>query len=160
MIESDERPTDDPSILSSLPGTRPQRRSPKRSAGKPGRSATPTDPAVAAIAIDPGTTRPTPDPALGAVDVEPEIPAPAPGSPNAAGDPPAAATPPRARRARSTQPAAAQGFEADPIVGAVDPPTGAELLASVAQGATELAQIGVTLGRRLARSVLDRIPGL
>jgi hypothetical protein len=54
----------------------------------------------------------------------------------------------------------AQGFEAEPAQGTVEPPTGAELLASVAQGASELAELGLTLSRRLARSLLDRLPRL
>jgi len=72
------------------------------------------------------------------------------GDKDARQDPPEPASPP----------VAAQGFEADPIQGTVNPPTGAELLASVAQSATELAELGFSLTRRLARSVLDRLPRL
>jgi hypothetical protein len=55
---------------------------------------------------------------------------------------------------------AAQGFEAEPLHGAVDPPTAAELLASVARGATDLTERAAGLAGRLARSLLDRVPRL
>jgi hypothetical protein len=44
MTAADENPPDDPSVLSSLPGTRPQRRSPKRAATPTAASTAPTSP--------------------------------------------------------------------------------------------------------------------
>jgi hypothetical protein len=104
-----DRPVD-PSILSSLPGTRPQRRSPKRGA-TPTSSAAPPKPARA--------------------------------------KPPPPAKPP---------PAAAQGYESAPHEGSANPPTGTELVASIAHAATELTDITFSLAKRLARTALDRLP--
>jgi hypothetical protein len=103
-------------VLSSLPGTRPQRRSPKRAA----RAATDAE-------APPPSSAPAPDPA-------------APRGPE--------------------PPVAAQGFEAEPLHGAVQPPTGGELLAAIAHAAAELGELAVGLTGRLARSLLDRLPRL
>ena len=54
-----------------------------------------------------------------------------------------------------------QGFEAEPdsLCGAVQPPGGAELIASAAELAGELAKSGVTTGARLVKDLLSRLPG-
>jgi hypothetical protein len=125
MTDPEPRPTDDAGVLSSLTGTRPQRRSAKRPATKPSRRAQP----------------PTADPVAG--DAPPPDPAPS--------EPPPAGT-------SRAEPPPPQGFEANPIVGSVDPPTATELLTSLAQGATELAEVGLAVGRRLAHALIDRLP--
>jgi hypothetical protein len=128
----DEQPAEDAGVLSSLPGTRPQRRSPKRPAAKPSRRA-----GQAAAEAGPTDTPP-------------------PGA-----TPDAAAAEPRRRRPPKASPVPpAQGFEPEPLDGSVDPPTGAELVNSLAKGAVELADLGLTLSRRLTRSLLDRLPRL
>ncbi len=144
---TDEHPPDEASVLSSLPGTRPQRRSPKRAAPKPDA----TGPAETTRAPQETTRRPRPPRArrspAAAEPAEPNSPKPSPPAGlSAAGDPP-------------TQPPA-QGFEANPLHTSLNPPTGGELLASVAQGVAELVEIGLALTRRLAHSVLDRLPRL
>ena len=122
MTDPDEPPADETSVLASLTGTRPQRRSSKRPATKPSRRAAPS---ASADSPQTSSSRPPPDP------------------------PPSA---------RPGPPPPAQGFEANPTTGPVDPPTSTELLASVAQGATELVELGLAVGRRLARSLIDRLP--
>jgi hypothetical protein len=75
----------------------------------------------------------------------------------------AAAKPPRkpaAQRARKpparAKPVAAQGYEADRTP--VEPPTRADIAASAVEAAGELAQIGLTLGEQLLRSIVKRLP--
>ncbi|MEA2372411.1 MAG: hypothetical protein QOH12_2805 [Solirubrobacteraceae bacterium] len=157
MTGPDEHPPEEASVLSSLPGTRPQRRSPKRAAPKSD-AADPT----AASAPAPATPRRARPPRARRPAVTSQPPKPDPLPPIASVDPASTGDRPGSepRRVTHDPPLAAQGFEVDPVHGAVNPPTGAELLASVAQGATELVEIGLTLTRRLARSVLDRLPRL
>jgi hypothetical protein len=78
----------------------------------------------------------------------------APPRPARTAPPPEPAEPPPAPQA------AAQGYEADPTQGRVNPPTGSELLASIAHAGTELADITLSLAKRLVRTALDRIPRL
>jgi hypothetical protein len=156
MTGPDEHPADEVSVLSSLPATRPQRRSPKRAAAaKPDDGARPDEGA---------------QPDEGAPDQPTPATKPRPRPPRARRRPAASASTDQAEpagpepdtRHRARQPAtppAAQGFQADPIHGSVNPPTGGELLASVAHGASELVGIGLDLTRRIARSVFDRLPG-
>jgi hypothetical protein len=166
--DPDDQPADANGVLSSLPGTRPQRRSPKRAATKPARRApagtdaadpinvaAPTEPQPLPTEPQPPSTEPE------ALSTEPEA-TPAAGRDANDKPRPTRSKPPGPKAAppRTTRPTAAQGFQVDPIEGAVDPPTGAEILSSVAQGAIELAELGLALTRRLARSVLDRLPRL
>jgi hypothetical protein len=164
MADLEDQPAEDASVLSSLPGTRPQRRSPKRPATKPSRRADPATPdpvAVDAPATAAAQSKPR---AAGATRPSKSRPAAAPRPTkrrparvtDAGPTPETPKQPPSHPRAEPPPPA--QGFEANPIVGSVDPPTGTELLASVAQGATELAELGLALARRLARTLLDRLP--
>jgi hypothetical protein len=191
MTDQDERPPDDAGVLSSLPGTRPQRRSPKRAATPQGTSpASPDAPAAATPAPPDAAAADTP--ALDAVSADSPGPtdavsadSPGPTDAVSAGTP-RAKRPPRdrpTRPRRKTAPAAtadrppvaaddaagppsgeppppAQGFEATPATDSVNPPTGAELLSSVAHGAVELAELGLSVTRRLARSIVDRLPRL
>ncbi len=54
-----------------------------------------------------------------------------------------------------------QGFEAEPdsLRGSVAPPGGAELVASAAELAGELAKAGVNTGVRVLKDFLSRLPG-
>ncbi|HEY5198985.1 MAG TPA: hypothetical protein VIJ51_18340 [Solirubrobacteraceae bacterium] len=153
MIESDDQPVDETGVLSSLTGTRPQRRSPKRPAAGPARPAETTDPDAsetkAPKTVPPASKRRTP-----AAPRPPKSRGPAAARPTA--DPKRTAGP--KQTASPPPPPPAQGFEPNPIAGPVDPPTGTEILASVAKGATELAELGLALTRRLAHSLLDRLP--
>jgi hypothetical protein len=66
------------------------------------------------------------------------------------------------RAASGREPAPRQGFEAEPddsLDGPVAPPGGAELVASAAELAGELAKTGVGAGVRLVRDLLSRLPG-
>ncbi|MGI8801999.1 MAG: hypothetical protein ACR2KV_07475 [Solirubrobacteraceae bacterium] len=66
---------------------------------------------------------------------------------------------PKPPAAGRTEAVATQGFEADNARGAVEPPTRADLLGSVAEGAGELAHVGLAIGRHILRSVIGRLPG-
>jgi hypothetical protein len=136
---NDERPTD---LLSSLPRTRPHRRSDKRGAAPPGRGASESSPAESAKtkptrasnkpatprAARPGTTaRRT---ARRSADTRLRQPAQPRGIPSA-------------RRAAKRKPA---------------PVTGAELVGTAVQAAGELAEIGFALGARAVRNALGRLP--
>jgi hypothetical protein len=84
---------------------------------------------------------------------------------------PQRATPRRvaARRVRARGPRTAartkqvprQGFEAEPdeLTGSVQPPGGADLIASAGELAGDLAKAGITTGTRLLRDFLSRLPG-
>ena len=53
-----------------------------------------------------------------------------------------------------------QGYEAEPEAsGPVQPPGGAELIASAAELAGELARTGVSAGAKALRDFLSRLPG-
>jgi hypothetical protein len=142
---NDQRPTD---LLSSLPRTRPHRRSDKRGAEPSGRNASAsTEPAGAetkpAAASKPAATpipKPKPKPARtratarktarGSADTRMRQPAQPRGIPSA-------------RRAAKRKPA---------------PTTGAELVGTAVQAVGELAEIGVALGARALRNALGRLP--
>jgi hypothetical protein len=59
---------------------------------------------------------------------------------------------------RQPRPVAKQGYEVEDGRGPVEPPSGAEILAAAVEAAGELAEIGLTLGERLLRSVARRLP--
>jgi hypothetical protein len=116
-------------VLSSLPHTRPQRRSPRRApAGQTGSATT-------------GHARP---------DAKST-----PRSKPAAT--PAAGARPASKPAAGAKPAAKPPFRAE-SQGPVDPPSGAEILEAAMQGAGELAHIGLTLSGQLLRSAIKRLP--
>jgi hypothetical protein len=54
-----------------------------------------------------------------------------------------------------------QGFEAEPdeLMGSVQPPGSADLIASAGELAGELAKTGIATGTRLLRDFLSRLPG-
>jgi hypothetical protein len=62
-------------------------------------------------------------------------------------------------RARTTEPAPRQGFEAEGerASGPVQPPGGAELVASAAEIVGEIAKAGVSAGERVLKDVLSRL---
>ncbi len=171
---ADTNPSEDTTngggVLTKLPRTRPQRSSARRTAarGATNSSARPRKPAqggkrtaAKARAADatPAATGPTRDGA----------PKPAAKSTVRATRPAAAtkrSTAPRrapARKRRSTaaeQPAPRQGFECDGETsgGSVQPPGGAELVATAAEIVGELAKAGFSTGERLFKDVLSRLP--
>jgi hypothetical protein len=49
-------------------------------------------------------------------------------------------------------------FPKEPVSGPVDPPSGGELLQSAAKAAGEIAQAGITVGREALKSVAKRLP--
>jgi hypothetical protein len=126
-----ERPDSDREVLTSLPRSRPVRRSAKRgdrpAAGDPVRAsptpAAPRKPRAPKPVGETGSGKPKPRPAA------PQRKGPAAG--DAAPD------------ARSAEP---------------DGSAGAELISTTIQAAAELAQIGLTVGRQTLRSMLDRLP--
>ncbi len=129
-----------PGVLAGLPRTRPQRASARRVAA---RAAKPSSTPTAARTTATRKARTT-----------------------AARQ---ATTP--ARQARKPQPingrgsgkesVPKQGFEAEPdsLRGSVAPPGGAELVASAAELAGELAKAGVNTGVRVLKDFLSRLPG-
>jgi hypothetical protein len=170
-------------VLASLPTTRPQRRSPKRTPRSA--ASAPSAPAAAPAARRPlkpkprskpqpqpkSTPRPQPK-SRPASEARPARPAATTRSAGRSG----AATPPvRARRAppggppsgpaagqsrpESRSVAAAQGFEPGTARGSVEPPSRSDLVGSVVQGAGEIVHVGLDVGRLLLRSVLSRLPG-
>jgi hypothetical protein len=150
-----DRPDSDREVLTSLPRTRPVRRSAKRT----------ERPRTAATA-----TKPKSKPAATASTDAPKARKPA-AKPRAAAQPKTnarAATGPRSAdgaRATSqrTRPASRQTV---PPAGYASPPTGddgqrspsADLLGTAVQAAGELAQIGFAVGRQALQSMLDRLP--
>jgi hypothetical protein len=117
-------------VLSSLPSTRPQRRSPKRDGSK---QANPRSKAAGApragAARAGGAAKPRP-PAAG----------------------------PRRQSARAGKTVAAQGYHPVSDTTPVEPPTGTEILASAVQAAGDVAQFGLTIGERLLRAAASRLP--
>jgi hypothetical protein len=143
-------PAAESGVLANLPRTRPQRSSPRRSAAR----ATKAKPAAA-------NTK-TPSKAKVVEEAKAE-------GKKRAGKASAAIAkekPQTRRRAKSTAKPPAkdtvprQGFESesDGASGPVHPPGGAELIASAAELAGELAKTGVTTGARLLKDFLSRLP--
>jgi hypothetical protein len=139
-----------PGVLASLPRTRPQRASARRVAAR------------ATGSRDAGSRKaPRPPAASRAAGTR---------DTSAAGDTmglrkararPAGRPKPASDRWRAGEPAPRQGYEAEPdsLGGPVQPPGGAELVASAAELAGELAKSGVTAGARVLRDFLSRLPG-
>lgn len=143
-------PAAESGVLANLPRTRPQRSSPRRSAAR----ATTTMPATA------NTKTPKNAKAVKEAKVEGKERA------RKASASIAKKKPQTRRRAKDTaKPPATdtvprQGFESesDSASGPVHPPGGAELIASAAELAGELAKTGVTTGARLLKDFLSRLP--
>ncbi len=142
-------PQRDGEVLVNLPHTRPQRSSPRRAAARKaaaGASAeqrTPGRPA-ARSRIGGGTAK------SGAHRATSSRPA--------AGKPKSA--PKRASGPRRRDAAPRQGFESDgeSMHGSIQPPGGAELVASAAEIVGELAKVGLSAGERLLKDAFSRLP--
>jgi hypothetical protein len=135
-------------VLTSLPRSRPQRRSSKRAGTPAGEApAVPTEPREAKVAAtaarESAGAKPKPS-------AKPK--AAAKPKPKAAPRPKATAAP----RPRPT-PAPAPPRE-EPAARRVEPPTGADVLQSAVRAAGEIAQVGVTIGREAVKGVLRRLP--
>lgn len=146
MNPSDTPPSgDDPGVLSGLSRTRPQRRSNKR----PGRQTTTPDAAAPAEQQAPAAAAPrasrkktsttsTKRPSAGK--------RPAKAATMTAPDPPAVEVG-RVAQPRAGHPAAAQQHTA-----------GVDLVGQAIQAAGEVAQLGVGIGRQVAKGILSRLP--
>ncbi|MBW3607126.1 MAG: hypothetical protein KY463_02010 [Actinobacteria bacterium] len=141
-----ERPDSDREVLTSLPRSRPARRSAKRDE-RPARDAT----------------------RASAKPVAPRKPRTANAAPRAAAPPPQPAT--RSRTTAKAAPAAerprvpperkipAAGYAApDSRAGKASASPAAELISTSIQATAELAQIGLAVGRQTLQSMLDRLP--
>ncbi len=131
-----ERRDSDREVLTSLPRSRPVRRSAKRADRPPATKAAQAQAKAA------------PKPAAKAAAKRPRQPA----APR-----PAAAKPPPETAPRRKVPAA--GYAAPQAhADSATASAGAELISTTIQAAGELAQIGLTVGRQTLRSMLERLP--
>jgi hypothetical protein len=138
----------DREVLVNLPHTRPQRSSPRRAAarkaaaGAGGEIRTPGRPS-ARSRIGAGTAQGGPRKSARAAAGKPK------GPPKRA---------PSSARRRGAAPT--QGFESDSenMNGSVQPPGGAELVASAAEIVGELAKVGLSAGERLLKDAFSRLP--
>jgi hypothetical protein len=126
-------------VLSSLPRTRPQRRSSKRDGETASKGAAPTKPAAKPKAKTAPKTR-----AGGSKSSS------ARATPRRVHTPKAAASPPP-KPAPAPQPEAAAPRS-------VEPPSRTDVLAGAVQAASELAQAGLAVGGELIRVALSRLP--
>jgi hypothetical protein len=133
----------DKGVLTNLPRTRPQRPSPRRTAARsaPSRAGAPVKDADAnrtARKAVPGDTRVR--------------------RPTGTTTKPAKAS--RQPRPSAPDVAPRQGFEcdSDTVSGPVQPPGGAELVASAAEILGELAKGGLSTGERLVKDIISRLP--
>jgi hypothetical protein len=147
-------PPADQGVLGNLPRTRPQRASARRDAARGA--------ATAAAAKGPPAPR---APASKRPDTEARAAKPAKARKpkavraSAAGER-ARASARRDATARGREGAPRQGFESEGerVTGPVQPPGGAELLATAAEIVGELARAGASTGERLVKDVLSRLP--
>lgn len=142
-------PHGDREVLVNLPHTRPQRTSPRRAAARKAAARasaerrTPGRPA-ARSRIGGGTAQTATHRAATA--------RPGAGKPKSA--------PKRASGTRRRDAAPRQGFESDGenMHGSIQPPGGAELVASAAEIVGELAKVGLSAGERLLKDAFSRLP--
>lgn len=134
-------------MLAELPSTRPQRASARREHARRRARSTEVGPKPAAAKA----------PAAGAKKAS----AKARPKPRASNSGPKAARRTGSRAASALGPTPRQGYEADDdLTGtSVSPPSGAEVLGSLAELAGELAQNGITAGGRLLKGALSRLSG-
>ena len=173
-------PQSEGGVLANLPRTRPQRSSARRAAARgsvaaPARARKPTrakasKPTAAKGRSDTRAHAKTAATTTEKRTVEPVTQSSASASAKAAAPRPSSAV--RTKRARSAthaapprpsappqEPAPAQGFECEGETdGAVQPPGGAELIASAAEIVGELAKAGLSTGERLLKDVFSRLP--
>jgi hypothetical protein len=143
-------PQRDREVLVNLPRTRPQRSSPRRAAAREaaaGASAERHAPARAGTRsrIGGGTAQ------AGSRKTA---------SARAAGARPKAASKRAAGSSKRRDSAPRQGFESESenMNGSVQPPGGAELVASAAEIVGELAKVGLSAGERLLKDAFSRLP--
>jgi hypothetical protein len=122
-------------VLSSLPHSRPQRRSAKRDGAKPAAKARPKPKA---------TVAPRARPKQGAAKSAPK--------PKVAGAPRPSAATRRARAESVKRPPAARPTAAEPA------PESRDIVSASVQAAGELARIGITLGTQIVREATRRLP--
>lgn len=133
-----------PDVLTSLPKTRPQRRSAKRDAAR-------------ASAATPAAAKATP--AKAKSKTAPGAKAKPKTAPGAKAEPAAkAATAPRRKPAGKSTALPPSGF-ASPRKDEPISPSGAELVGTAVQAAGELAQMGAAVGKHALRSALSRLGG-
>jgi hypothetical protein len=138
------------SVLAKLPRARPQRSSPRRSAGqtatrKTRKATSPTNPRS-------GSARTATAKARSAKTAR--------SSASAGPGRSAKARSTRGRNATTSEKVPKQGYAADGerATGPVQPPGGVELLATAGEIVNELARAGVSTGERVIRDLLDRLP--
>jgi histone H1/5 len=167
-------PADRPEVLTSLPRSRPTRRSAKRGGTQEGNGAAPAAPkpkpkAAAAPKAKTAPKRAKAKPAAAsakpkaaarpkrAAAAKPRSATPAKPKASAAKPKPAAVPP---QRPEPIAPGAPDltAFPTEPPRGPVDPPSGGEILQSAAKAAGELAQAGITVGREALKQVVRRLP--
>ncbi|MEA2144257.1 MAG: hypothetical protein QOI64_2687 [Solirubrobacteraceae bacterium] len=142
-----ERKDSDREVLTSLPRSRPVRRSSKRG-DRP-----------ATEAAGRATSRPVAPRKPRAAKPAPAAPAkPAARKPAAARKTAASARRPQPREAPPRKVPAAGYAAPEGRAGEPSASPGAELISTTIQAATELAQIGLTVGRQTLQSMLDRLP--
>jgi hypothetical protein len=155
-------------LLSSLPRTRPQRSTPRRTAARDAvaaeTSATASDPPSASAPATP-RSRPAKRAKAGAstraassAKTLSSAKASTSKGPTKARKRPAPKRPPTAMPAG--EPVPPQGFEAegDHAHGAVRPPSGGEMVGAATEILGELAKAGISAGERLFKDVLSRLP--
>jgi hypothetical protein len=149
-----DRQDSDREVLTSLPRTRPVRRSAKR-AERPRTAAAATKPkskSTSSAAAGPKARKAATKPRVAA---QPKATARAASRPASADG--ARATAPRTRSApRQSVPPA--GYASSPMPGEDGRSASADLVGTAVQAAGELAQIGFAVGRQALQSMLDRLP--
>jgi hypothetical protein len=173
---ADMNPSDngqhDGGVLANLPRTRPQRSSARRAAAR-GASAEPSRPRKAPSKRAPTKARAgsaaasavpsnadAPDTTAAPVKPKSRVRATRPAAATKRSTAPRRAAARKARAAQADEPAPRQGFESEGETGgrSVQPPGGAEFVATAAEIVNELAKAGVSTGERLFKDVLSRLP--
>jgi hypothetical protein len=163
--------TDGQGVLSNLPRTRPQRSSPRRAAARAATAAAAAESTSASAAPASSNGRVSTSPPRTATSTA-RRPAGTRGSAktrggagaktraSASGQRSGSARPRPTRPAAHVEPAPRQGFECESERSSktVQPPGGAELVASVAEIVGELTKASLSTGERLLKDVLSRLP--
>jgi hypothetical protein len=168
----------DGGVLANLPRTRPQRSSARRAASRgptttgangaragratrgkrtsaKARDAIATAPPQAAADVSPDTTD-----ASAKTKSKSGVRATRPAAATKRSSPPRRAAARKSRADHTEEPAPRQGFESysESAGGSVQPPGGAEFVATAAEIVGELAKAGLSTGERLLKDVLSRLP--
>lgn len=176
---ADMNPSDngqhDGGVLANLPRTRPQRSSARRAAAR-GASAAPSRPRKAQAKHLPAKTRAkataapsrpaerstagAPDSTVKTAKAKSRVRATRPAAATKRSTAPRRAPARKARAAHPDEPAPRQGFESEgeSTGRSVQPPGGAEFVATAAEIVNELAKVGLSTGERLVKDVLSRLP--